>query len=72
MQGRPMKPRQDDPTAPMPFRFLAVGTFTSGKSFWLTPAISTSCEPEPKHEPEEPFRRGPNGPAVPRRQAGDF
>lgn len=27
---------EDGPAAPAPFRFLAAGTFTGGKSFWLT------------------------------------
>lgn len=32
---------EDGPAAPAPFRFLAAGTFTGGKSFWLGTADGT-------------------------------
>jgi len=37
---------QDGPAEPPPFRLIAAGTFTGGKSFWLVPAGDTARTPQ--------------------------
>jgi hypothetical protein len=62
---------QDGPAALPPFRFLAAGTFTGGKSFWL------GCQP-PSPNPNRSAGReqrsagGRTDRPAPRRQEGDF
>lgn len=62
MEAASKRPAKNDPVEPPPFRFLAAGTFTGGKSFWLTPTVSTNSKPEPKRRLGATFRRGPNEP----------